>query len=119
MSGFGFTSKNWNLHEWKRSNSTASTASSLSSIPSSTTSVPEISTCLKTCEDTFEKAHFSSEDDFDKICALITDGNEDRVFAALYICDAGCGAVADGSEDERDRESKWKYFKVRCLTDIS
>lgn len=61
--------------------------------------------CMQNCRDAFRDSILSYDKDFDKICAVLANENDDAVFARLYICDEGCGIVVDNNGGAgQDRE---------------
>ncbi len=71
------------------------------STPTTLIAIPEVtksanldpSSCLQNCRDAFRTSILPHDRDFDKICAVLANENDDTVFTALYICDEGwsCG----------------------------
>jgi hypothetical protein len=117
MSNFhDYPSNVWKHKEWKTSNQThliprsPTPTASLQSTSTSTVSAAAIvsrasATCLQNCRDTFRDSILPYDKDFDKICAILADENNDAVFSALYGCDEGCGVVINGTgQVGQDRE---------------
>lgn len=126
MSNFhNYPSKEWKHQEWKTSNrillnthSTASTAASLQSTSLSIASAAARATgaadsCLHNCKDAFRDSILPYDMDFDKICAILADENDDDIFDTLYICDEGCVVGVNGTGPVgQDREFSCKYLRA-------
>ncbi|KAF8849391.1 hypothetical protein BDZ45DRAFT_809990 [Acephala macrosclerotiorum] len=69
--------------------------------------------CLQNCRDTFRDSILPHDGDFDKICAVLANENDNAVFDSLYICDERCGVMVN-SDGGAGQDPNVNFVVTQC-----